>query len=304
MPKALLPVAGKPVIAHVLDLLVPAGVRSVTLVVGHLGDELVEWVRGNYDLEVSFVRQERLDGLASAVVLAGPWVGPGPTLVVLGDTLFLADLAGLEGCGRNMLAVSEVEDPSHFGIVVESDGRILRLVEKPSEPLGNLAIVGVYYFEDGTGIVGACRDLIASGRRTRGEFQLTDAMQLMLDRGSDFGLFRVDDWFDCGKPETLLDTNRILLARSGGNTTSFPGALLVPPVHIGRGVTCENCVIGPSASVGDGTVLRNCLVRNSIVCESARVENLVLDGCIIGREASASGRAASLDLGDFSSISL
>jgi glucose-1-phosphate thymidylyltransferase len=303
-PKALLPVAGRPILGHIIDLLIPAGVTRITLVVGHLGDELVAWVKSNYGIEVSHTRQEILDGLASAVALAAPWADPGPTLVVLGDTLFTADLIGLRGCGRNMLAVSEVDDPSRFGIVVESGGRILRLVEKPSEYISNLAIVGVYYFESGTGLISACTDLIASGRRTRGEFQLTDAMQMMLEGGSEFGLFRVSDWFDCGKPETLLETNRVLLSRSGGNTTSLRGALLVPPVHIGRGVVSENCVLGPHASIGDGATMRNCVVRNSVISESCRIEDCVLDGCILGREAGVRGRAASLSIGDCSTLSL
>jgi len=303
-PKALLPVAGKPILGHILDLLVPAGVTRITLVVGHLGNELVAWVRSCYDLDVSFTVQEKPDGLASAVALARPWAGSGPTLVVLGDTLFKADLTALRGCGRNMLAVSPVEDPTRFGIVVEEGGVIRKLVEKPAEPMGNLAIVGVYYFQSGTEIISACDDLTASGSRTRGEYQLTDAMQLMLDRGADFGLFRVEDWFDCGKPETLLDTNRVLLTRSGGNTTSHPGALVVPPVHLGDGVVCEGAVVGPHASVGAGTTLRNCCVRNSILSDACRVEDAVLDGCILGREAGVSGRAASLNTGDCSDLSI
>jgi len=301
-PKALLPVAGKPIIGHILDLLAPAGVDRITLVTGHLGSEIACWVKSNYSFETFAVEQTSLDGLASAVAMAEPNTDDGPTLVVLADTLFTADLSALRGERRNMLAVSRVDDPSRFGVVVESGGAVRKLVEKPAEFISDLAIVGVYYFTNGLEMIGACRELMMSGTRTRGEFQLTDAMQMMLGRGAPFGMFTVSDWFDCGKPETLLQTNAALLDRAGGNCREIAGSTVVPPVHVAAGASIEGCLIGPHASIGAGCSLKGCIVRNSILSEGCILESAFLDGSILGRGASITGRPLALSIGDSSSL--
>ncbi len=149
-PKPLLPVAGRPILAHVIDTLLVAGVDHITLIVGYLGDAIVEWARKSYpSVKVDFALQEEADGLASAVLLANRFATGGPTMVVLGDTLFSADLSLLKNEKRNLIVTSPVEDPSRFGVVVLEQGRVVRLVEKPEEPISNLAIVGVYYFASG-----------------------------------------------------------------------------------------------------------------------------------------------------------
>ncbi len=299
-PKALIPVAGRPVLGHIIDRLLPAGVDRITLVIGHLGDAIVDWVRSSFDIPTEFVRQERIEGLASAVALAGPRMDDGPTMVVLGDTVFEADLSVLAGVRGNMLAVCRVDDPSRFGVVVERDGRAVRLVEKPVEFVSDLAIVGIYHFASGSRMVDACRRLMEGGTRTRGEFQLTDAMQLMIDEGEEFGLFGIDDWLDCGRPETLLETNRRMLA--GAPAPAAPaGCLFVPPVHVHPGAVVESSIIGPNASVGDGCVVRNSIIRDSIAFGGCSVEASVLEGSILGYNAAVRSAPRAVCLGDDSS---
>jgi len=306
VPKPLIEVAGKPILAHIMDDLRESGMDHATLVVGYLGDEIVSWAKGYYpDLQLDFVFQERMDGLASAVKLAEPFADDGRTLVVLGDTLFTADLRGAASAPMNMLAVMEVDDPSRFGVVILDGDRVSRLVEKPSEPVSRLAIVGVYSFLSGRRLMDATGSLIASGRRTRGEFQLTDAMQLMLEEGDPFGTFPVTGWFDCGRPETLLETNRSLLDRSGGEVRGDgSSAMIRPPVHIGPGAVVAGSVIGPHVSVGSNAVVTGSVISNSIIGPSAKVSDVLLTGSIIGGGAVVTGSTVSLSVGDTATIRL
>lgn len=303
IPKALIPVAGRPVLGHIIDRLVPAGVDRLTLVVGHLGDSIVSWVRSEFPFRVDFVRQESIDGLAAAVSLAAPFVDDDPTMVVLGDTVFEADLAGISRGGSNRLAVCRVDDPSRFGVVVAEGGRAVRLVEKPARFVSDLAIVGIYFFRSGTRLMSACSGLINAGIRTRGEFQLTDAMQRMLDEGEVFELFQVDEWLDCGKPETLLQTNRTMLDRMAPQTVPQDmGCVVLAPSFIDPTAVVTGSVIGPYASIGPGCRITRSVVSDSIACGDNTIEDSVLTSSVLGYRAGATGKPLSICLGDDSTI--
>jgi glucose-1-phosphate thymidylyltransferase len=299
-PKALLPVAGRPILAHIVDALLDAGMDRMTLITGYLGDQIIDWARKTYSIPVEFARQEVTDGLASAVHLAAPWCDDRPTMVALGDTIFQADLSSLPDGSRNLLGVQRVKDPRRFGVVVMDGDRVERLVEKPEEFVSDLAIVGLYSFRSGSELVSACRKLIESGRTTRGEFQLTDAMQLMLDEGSGFGTFEVNGWFDCGKVETMLETNRVLLE---ADPPAVPEGVLtdsavVPPVYIAHDARITGSVVGPWASIGPGTVVERSVLRDCIVGSGSRIDSAVLEGTLIGSDAAVTGGATSLSCGD------
>lgn len=307
IPKALIPVAGKPILAHILDLLVPAGVDRLILVTGYLGGPIAGFVAENYEFELHVAVQDRMGGLADAINRAAPFVEDEPVLVVLGDTLFNADLLSVTGSRTSMIATREVDDPSRFGVVVLEDGRVSRLVEKPEEPISNLAIVGVYYFTSARRLMRATSELIESGRRTRGEFQLTDAMQRMLEDGEPFTVFPVRDWFDCGKPETLLETNRSLLERlecdiPGSLRSPEAGNSFHPPVHIASGVQIEKCTIGPFASIGPGSRIFGSTVRDSILFGDCEVRDSTLELSILGTDTLITGIRGSLDLGASSAV--
>ncbi len=300
-PKPLLPVAGKPILGHLIDSLAEAGVDRVTLITGYLGDMLVEWTRKAYPgLRVDFVRQENADGLGAAVGLARGMVEDGPVMVALSDTLVASDLGILRGCGGNMLAVCPVANPERFGIVVtDESGRVRRLVEKPSEPVGNLAIVGIYHFASGPALMEACARLKTLGIRTRGEYQLTDAMQLMLSDGAVFSTWTVDEWFDCGTTATLLATNRALLdARGGEGEPELENSIVVPPCAFAAGVRVLNSVVGPHVSVGEGVEIRDSVVRNCILGNGSRLSGGFLTGSMLGAGASLVCRERTLSAGD------
>lgn len=303
LPKVLLHVAGKPMLSHILDELPGLGIRSIVLIVGYYGERVVDHVRRHHaDLDIRTVEQPERLGLGHAVSLAAPHAGDRPLLIVLGDTIFEADLKRVLEGGASSIGVKEVEDPRRFGIVeTDGAGRITRMVEKPDRPASNLAITGVYYFRRGGPLFAALRELQERNVRTRGEFQLTDAMQLLVERGEVLTTFPVEGWYDCGKIETLLETNRVLLDKRAGSP-SLPGCVVHHPVAVAADATVENCVIGPHASIAAGARLRNAFVRDSIVNPNARVEDVLLDGSVVGENAVVCGRPHRLNVGDSSEV--
>lgn len=306
-PKPLLPVAGKPILAHLIDSLTAIGVDRITLVTGYLGGILVDWTRKAYpDHTVDFVEQTEMNGLGAAVGLAGGLVDEGPVMVALADTLFQADLGILRDCPDNMLAVCPVPDPERFGIVVTgADGRVLRLVEKPAEPIGNLAIVGVYYFSDGPSLMNACDELRRRGIKTRGEYQLTDAMELMLRGGQRFGTLPVEKWFDCGTTETLILTNRALLDSGvGGGSPVLENSVVVQPCAFGKDVVLRDSVVGPHVSAGDGTVIERSVISDSVLGAGARVLGVSMTGSMMGAGTVARQAPKSLSIGDDCSLEI
>ena len=207
---------------------------------------------------------------------------------------------------ENVLGVRPVPDPERFGIV-ELDGSgkaIAQLVEKPAAPRGNLALVGLYYVHDNESLRCAIEGLVGDDSRTRGEYQLTDALQRMIESGERFVPFEIGGWFDCGKPETLLDTNRALLDLRSASAPIASGerSVVIPPVHLGAGCTIENAVVGPHVSLADGATIRDAVIRDSILGEGAHVEGAVLEGSIIGPGAFVRGRARTVNLGENSEV--
>ena len=302
-PKPLLHVAGQPIIGHILDQLVPLGLERIVLIVGYMGDLIVDYVRQRRDFAaVEYVEQKELLGLGHAISLTRPTVGDQPMLVVYGDTIFQADLRPVLQAGTEaMLGVKKVEDPNRFGVVVECDGRVIRLVEKPEEFVSDQAIVGVNAIVDSALLFDCLEHLMERDMRTRGEFQLTDALQLMVERGAHLGTFPVEHWFDCGTQEALLDTNRHLL-ETMPQPSHAEATVIVPPVHIDPSARVSDSVLGPYVSIGSETRVQGAIVRNTIIGEQAVVKNVLLEDSLIGFQAVVEGRTSRLNVGDLSQI--
>lgn len=304
LPKVLVNVAGKPILGHILDTLVAQGVNSATIITGYLGDLVEDYVRSNYTLDCTFVVQEEMLGLGHAIWTSRETLGNEPALIILGDTVFDVDLSVLATSAFSSLGVKYVEDPRRFGVVLTDGGFVTRLMEKPDVPLSHYALVGLYYIKDPKVLRTALDELIDNDMRSKNEYQLTDALQLMVDHGEKFTTFTVEGWHDCGKPETLLETNRFLLTKRQSSVLSPKGCVLVPPVHLDPTAIVEHSVIGPYASVSKGAVVRNSIVRDSIICDNATVSDMTLDQSIIGENAEVSGRFASINIGDASVVRL
>lgn len=307
VPKALIPVAGKPVIAHILDKLVKFDVTDLILVVGYLGDKIVKYVEDHYKFNVEFVEQKRRLGLGHAIHLAQTHVNnEEPLLIILGDTLFDANLKPVIQSDYNEIGVKHVTNPERFGIVnMNERGFIENFVEKPDVFLGDLAVVGVYYIKSPSTLFDALQYVTENDIRTKGEYQLTDALNQMLIQGVKMKTFEVDAWYDCGKPETLLDTNRRLLQKQKKRRLpKIPNAILIPPVSIGKNVKIENSIVGPHVTVAADSMIRKSIVEDTIIASNAVVQNICLKNSIIGEFAHVFGRSKKLNVGDSSEVDL
>jgi len=302
LPKALLHVAGKPILAHILDQLMELDIEEVVIVVGVLGEKIEAFVSEHYSVKAAFVEQKERLGLGHSIYVALEAIEPGPSIIVYGDTIFEGRIAeGIDLSVDGSLGVKEVEDPRRFGTVELADGRVARLVEKPDQPRSNLVIVGVNFINNIELLHESLKRIIREDIRTRGEYQLTDAFQLMVDQGARLTTFPVEGWFDCGKPETLLATNRHLLEKFRYDRT-VEGSLIRPPAFISSTARVENSILGPFVSVADGAVIRNSIVEDAIIAQGAEVTDCLLKGSLVGDNASVQGGLTQLNVGDSSQI--
>ncbi len=300
-PKALLHVAGKPILGHILDELLAFGIDEVVVVVGFLGEKIVEYVKNNYEIRASFITQKELSGLGWAIYITREHITEDPILIILGDTIFETDLSGVLDGQFDSIGIKIVDDPRRFGIA-ETDGQfITALVEKPEKPISNQALVGIYYIKSTDLFARSLEELVAKKITTRGEYQLTDALGLMIKHGCKMTTFNVEGWFDCGKPDTLLSTNRYLLSQIKSVDTR-PGNILLPPVYVSPSAVLENSVVGPNVSVGDNARIVRSIVKDSIISECAEVTDCLLEQSLIGNNSFISGQFKRANLGDSSEI--
>ena len=300
-PKVLLTVGDKPIIGHILDELSAAGVKKIFMVIGYMGDKIRAYISEKYPrLDVTYVTQEEPKGLGHAIWITRNYV-KGPALVMLGDTIISADLRKFMNGGEDAIAVKEVADPRRFGVVQAKKGRIISMVEKPKNPVSNLAIVGIYSFRDTRPLFDSLDSLVRSGRTTRGEIQLTDALSLMLKGGHRFRPVTIDGWYDCGKPETLLETNRYILKKKNPAHRA-PGCAIIEPVYISPRAKVSNSVIGPYASIGDGVIADYSIISDSIINENAVIMNMNLSKSLVGPGATIIGRREQINIGESSEI--
>jgi glucose-1-phosphate thymidylyltransferase len=306
-PKPLVTVAGKAVLGHILDGVSNVHSQKTAFVVGYLGDQFEPYVRANYPhVEADYIEQREANGQATAILLAKDAVS-GPTCVIFGDTITDADLSKLDTVSDadGAIFVREVEDPRRFGVVQLDDaGFITRMVEKPAGMDNKLALIGVYYFRDVGMLMRACQELVDKDIRTKGEFYLTDALNLMIKNGARLRTVRADVWLDCGKPDAVLDTNRWLLANGRDNSSEHPRGdyVVVPPVNIHPSAKITHSVIGPNASIGADCVITSSVIRESIVDNGVNVSEHVLANSLIGRDAVLIGRSRKFNVGDSSVV--
>lgn len=302
-PKPLVQVAGQPVLAYILDQLKELPVDEVIYIVGHLGGQIEEYVRSRGDFPSRFVEQKELRGQAHALHLAADAIDQ-PVLIIFVDTIVKADLATLPNTDADgVLFVKYVDDPRRFGVAVVDDGRVSRLVEKPKEPVSNLAVVGVYYLKDWQLFKRCLQEVIDRDIQTAGEYYLADALQLMIDHGARLETRDVDVWEDCGTLDAILQTNRWMLG-SGYRQGHPPveNSVIVPPVYIAPSAKVTNSVIGPYVSISDGATVTGSLVADSIISDHASLENCTLTSSLVGSKAMVRGRPGQLNIGDDSQV--
>lgn len=276
-PKCLLPLAGKTIIDWIVEeasILKPSETIFIT---GYKAEKMDEYLRTKPEWgRVRTVVQSKPQGLGEAISLSLPFVDDDePLLIILGDTLFEADLRILDGAQENILYTFKVDDPKRFGVAVtDGDGRISRLVEKPQEFVSDEAIVGIYYIKDVKVLKESLKYLMDNDIRTKGEFQLTDALEMMLEKGCKFRTAPVSRWLDCGLVETLLETNAHVLKRNDNSgNLKFEGTEIVPPCYIGKNAKIHGCKIGPNVSIGDDCEISGCTISDAIVWNGVKIAN-------------------------------
>jgi glucose-1-phosphate thymidylyltransferase len=302
VPKPLLKVAGRPVMDWVMDRLQGLNVTELIFITGHLKEQVEEYARSRYPYPSRFIEQKVQDGTAGAVNLARPHVKE-PVLIVFVDTVFEADLTLINRTSADgIIWAKEVEDYQRFGVVVtDKDGFMTKIVEKPSTPISKLANIGLYYIKDLAALWNGI-DHVLSSPTNKGEYYLTDAFQHMIEHGRRILTAEVGGWYDCGKLDTLLETNEILLKKGSARRREFPGVTIHDPVLIQDGVTIEKSVIGPNVTLETGTRVVNSRLEHVIVGAKSTVLDSTLHHSMLGDRVSIRGLKGVAALADDSEV--
>ncbi len=305
-PKALIPIAGKPIIGHIIDTLLQAGVTEYVFIIGYMGDKIEDYITKQYpNINAFFVIQTTGKGTGHAIWLAKEQLLNDELLIVLGDTIADVSIENLLKQPQSTLCVKKVDDPRSFGVAeMNTDGTIKKLVEKPLIPKSNLALVGIYLIKETAKLFEAIEYNMREKITSQNEYHLTDALMRMIETGVVMRTIDVDHWFDCGKKEILLDTNATLLKRLtfDGTKYKFENTIIIPPVFIGENCNISNSIIGPNVSVGDNAILNYAVLKDSIIGPYAQIEYAILDRSVIGNDALLKGMKQSLNIGDSTEI--
>lgn len=305
-PKPLINVAGKPVLGHVLDMFKNIPVDEFIFITGYLGDQIESYVSKNYPgLKATYFEQKEMNGQSTAVYLAKDRLS-GPMLIVFVDTIVETDLSALEHETADAVAwVKAVEDPRRFGVaLVGDDGYVTQLIEKPDDIKNNLAIVGFYYLKDSQAFMRAIEQQISQNIKTKNEYFLADALQIMLKQGMKMRVIPVEVWEDCGKPETVLHTNQYLLDHGHDNsaTVKVEGSIIIPPVHIDPSAKITGSIVGPHVTIAAGCVVDQSIVHDSIIDEFSTIQHALLAQSLIGKDARLIGKYRTFNIGDSSEV--
>ncbi|MEO6330884.1 MAG: sugar phosphate nucleotidyltransferase [Ginsengibacter sp.] len=308
-PKALIPLAGKTILSINVDQMHEAGINDFIFIVGYLGEKIQDYITAKYpDLNCYFVYQNVRKGTGHAIDLTKQIAGEEEVFIVLGDTICEYDIEEVLTSPYSMLGVKKVDDPRSFGVAeIDDQGFISRVVEKPSIPKSNMALVGLYKIKETSFLFKCLDNIIANNIKSNNEFNLTDALECMIHAGTKFKSFKVQNWFDCGKKESLLKSNATLLKKLGGSiaeANSFENTIFIPPVSIGEGCDIKNSIIGPNVAMGDNTTVIYSIVTDSIVGSYTKLYDVVLDDSLIGSDTEIRGERRSLNIGDNTEIDL
>ena len=315
VPKPLIPIAGKPIVHRLVEDI--AGVlhqkiEEIAFIVSRDFGTQVETdlvaIAEKLGAKGSIYYQEKPLGTAHAIMSAKESMS-GPIVVAYADTLFRADFT-LDTTADSVIWVKQVEDPSAFGVVkLNGNNEIVDFVEKPKDFVSDLAIIGIYYFKSGETLRGELQYLLDNNVTKGGEYQLTDALENMKEKGMKFVPGKVDEWMDCGNKNVTVETNSRMLGFLKGDgvnlvseTVNMENSTIISPCFIGENVVLKNSTIGPYVSLGDNTWVENTIIKNSLVQTNAVIKNAILDNGMIGNHASFNGKFTSISIGDYSVI--
>ncbi|HMR43738.1 MAG TPA: sugar phosphate nucleotidyltransferase [Saprospiraceae bacterium] len=307
-PKPLIPVAGKPIISFIIDQLTSIGITEFVFIIGYLGEKIKDYVEQQYpELDVVFIEQQNREGSGHAIWTARNYLeNEKELIIVFGDTIIDMDFEKVISSKSSLLGVKKVHDPRDFGVVeLDEKKKVKKLVEKPSIPKSSLAMVGFYKITRVKKLIEALDYIITNNIRNDGEFPLTDALQHMVEQGIEFSTLAVNNWFDCGKKEILLETNAILLDKEGYASSDLPdfdNTIIIHPVSIGENCKITNSIIGPHVTIGNNATMNYAIVKNSIIGNFTSIKEVVLQQSVIGNDTAITGMRQSLNIGDNTEI--
>lgn len=308
-PKALIPLAGKTILSIIMDQLEKAGIMEFIFIVGYLGDKIQDYVQQKYpSLTTHFVQQSERQGIGHAIYLTRELVGDDEVFIVLGDSICEYDLGEVLNSEYSVLGLKRVDDPRDFGVAeINEDGYISRVVEKPQIPKSNMALVGIYLIKETPILFNCLEKNITNKLMSHGEYNLTDALECMLRQGTKIQSYKVQNWFDCGKKETLLQTNATLLKKSGHIISEdhlFANTIIIQPVSIAAGCDIKNSIVGPNVAIGEKVTINYSIIKDSIIGSFANLNDIVLTHSLIGSDTELKGESRSLNIGDNTEIDL
>lgn len=312
--KPLLPIAGKPIVQRLVeDILATANtpVEEIAFIIApHFGpatEALLLSIAENIGARGRICYQEEALGTAHAILCAKEALR-GNVFIAFADTLFKADFK-IDTAKDAIIWTQQVADPSQFGVVkLAADGRITEFVEKPASFVSDLAIIGVYYFKDGEQLCNELQYLLDHDIREKGEYQLTNAMENMKNKGIGFYSDQVEEWLDCGNKDATVYTNqRILEIKKDTEdmlaaSADIIDSVIIPPCFIGPDVSVKHSVIGPHVSLEKGARIENTVVKNSIIREQTIVKDACLMNSMLGKGVTFSNKPEEYSLGDFSTV--
>ncbi|AWG24597.1 sugar phosphate nucleotidyltransferase [Flavobacterium kingsejongi] len=313
VPKPLIPIAGKPIVHRLVEDIagvINQEIKEIAFIIhkdfgNQVEKELIE-IAEKLGAKGTIYYQEQPLGTAHAIMAAKESM-TGPIVVAYADTLFRADFT-LDTTADSVIWVKQVEDPSAFGVVQLNDqNQIIDFVEKPTEFISDLAIIGIYYFKSGETLRSELQYLLDNNVVKGGEYQLTDGLENMKIKGLKFVPGKVEEWMDCGNKNVTVETNSRMLGflyADGQNLVSesviTENATIIQPCYIGENVVLKNATVGPNVSLGDGCIVENTTIKNSLVQNNSKIKNADLDNAMIGSYASFDGNFKTISIGDYS----
>ena len=310
-PKPLIPIAGKPMVQRIVEDIIKVcdeKVDEIAFVIGRFGkeaeDNLVK-VAESLGAKGSIFYQDEPLGTAHAIMCAKDAL-TGKVVVAFADTLFKADFK-LDSSKEGIIWVQKVEDPKPFGVVkIDANNIITDFVEKPQTFVSDLAIIGIYYFNDGEYLKRELQYLLDNNIKEKGEFQLTNALENMKAKGTKFHPGNVTEWLDCGNKDATVYTNQRILEfnKDKARTSKYinDNSVIIEPCFIGENVQLINAKVGPHVSIGNGSIIQNSIVKNSIIQSNSKILNAELSNSMVGNNAEYTGKSSDLSLSDYSTI--
>jgi glucose-1-phosphate thymidylyltransferase len=307
--KSLVHVAGKTVLEHIVSRLAPLQASEYIFITDKNGGQIRDFMEKKFpELTCRYIVQKERKGPAHAISLAAPRIAEGDDLlIVFNDTIFVTDLAQIPALCADcdgLIYSKEVDDYQRFGVNVMEGEYVVNMVEKPDTPVSRLAQVGLYYLKDALSFMASLDETIAAGDMVKGEFYLPSVFMRMIKGGSRFRAPQIDAWLDCGKPETLLESNRYLLNGRHHVHGEVINSVLVEPVHIEKGAVVRDSILGPHVSVAADCVVEQSIVKDSIINAGNEVRDMVLHGSILGDSVQLVGVSLRMNIGDHSLIEM